>query len=109
METQQDIYIARSVKTWSALHVQHWVKEKLIGGGGDILAKKVVFSKKNEEQLARDILEAREIKDRKFLQREAAKDSEVRATEGRRITNEVKFALFSLLIKLGQKVYFIIF
>ena len=102
---QQDTYIAKNLKTWNALFAQHWVRENILGESGEgVLAKKVVFSKENEKELAEDIVEARRIKDSRYLHREEARYKDTRATEGRRITNEVKLSLYRLLILLGQEV-----
>ena len=50
------------------------------------------------------MIEVRIARDENFFNRKAAEDRMVKATPGSVIHTEVKYALFSLLIKLGTKV-----
>lgn len=87
------------------VYAQHWVQERILKEqSGGLISREVKFSDKSQKKIVSDMIEVRMARDENFFNRKAAEDRMVKATPGSVIHTEVKYALFSLLIKLGTKV-----
>ncbi len=73
-----------------------------------MIAREVKFSDKSQKKIVSEMIEVRMARDENFLKRKEAEDRKVKAKQGEVIHTEVKHAIFSLLIKLGDKVLVIL-
>lgn len=73
-----------------------------------IIAREVKFSDKSQKKIVSDMIEELRTRDESFFKRKEAEDRLVKAKPGEIIHTEIKHAIFSLLIKLGDKVFIIV-
>ena len=104
METQQRNYIAPVAEQFMRLFPQQYVQDTIFGGGHNI-SQNVKFSDKSQQRKIASLVEMRKDRNARHLDQKASKESKVKATSDKIVHSHVKHAIFSLLIKLGSKVY----
>ena len=62
-------------------------------------------SYQNNQRRMSSLVEMRKDRNERYLDQKASKESKVKATSDKIVHSHVKHAIFSLLIKLGSKVY----
>ena len=82
---------------------QQFVREKILGRSSGSSMKNVKFSDKSQQKLMADITEMRQNRNSLYLERLAAIQEDKRATDGRTVHTDIKYALFKLIIELGKK------